>query len=122
MKEQGYGGGKTAQAKFPVAGVPPKRMVEFAEPVDGDGDPDEVADERGIGMKQIVGDFRVMAVKARPQGDEIRRVHGYEIVQDEAKRHDLPSLKRLARNIHDSQAKWLILTLYYRRSHDDFFS
>ena len=68
-------------------------MVQFAEAVDDDGDPYEVADECRVGMEELVGNLRVMAVKARPQGDEIRRVHGYEIIQDEAKRHDLPSLK-----------------------------
>ena len=68
-------------------------MVQLAESVDGDADPYEEADECRVGVKEFDGNLRVVAVKARPQGDEIRRVHGYEIIQDEAKRHDLPSLK-----------------------------
>ena len=55
-------------------------MIKFGEAVDGDGDPDEVADESQLRMEKIGGNLRVMAVKTRPQGDEIRRVHGYEII------------------------------------------
>ena len=68
-------------------------MIQFAQAVDGDGDPYKVTDKCEVGMEEFGGDLRELAVKARPQGDEIRRVHGYKIIQDKAKRHDLPSLQ-----------------------------
>ena len=68
-------------------------MVELADTVDGDGNPHKITRKCRVGTEKITWNLRVVAVKPRPQGDEIRRIHGHKIIQDEAKRHDLPSLK-----------------------------
>ena len=84
VEKQCDGRGEATESKFAVTSVTPERMIQLADAVNGDGDPHEVADECRVGVKKFTGNLREMAVKTRPQGDELRLVHVDSIRQNEA--------------------------------------